>query len=375
MTNIKKIIFTTIPFIPFNMLNAEIINPVFSGNWDVVLAYGGTDNCAKVSYEYYDIAKTPEEVGLYLINKDFPEPHCTWSVESLTYTNTDMPADFPGTRAQWQAVTNQTSSAKDTIVHAVCLRDSQEIDRQSIYVYPQYICPMGSRYSIDGQAQIKGCTTLPQVCEGDVVGRDLDYQWPFNKLGHVGLTTSYNDPYGFTGSVMQVMKDRPTIVEKVSFNEFKNDTAYWGDKYGLTGIPTISSKQSGAIIDEEIKQYNKGSKGTYKWYPTFIPIQSSETSVYNQWTHTWQVQDDKSYPEFRCDTFVDWVYYVGLKKTQMVIPFHQSGTESGYKVYKYDHFLDDPRDLYQDLLTIRDNESDLSSSPHQQNTGIHTGAL
>lgn len=375
MTNIKKIIFITIPLIPFNMLNAELVNPVFSGTWDFVFDYKGVDNCSQSRYEPEVTGKTPGEVGVETMELLNPQTTCKWTFEKAQEEkSTDIvPKDFPGTYDQWKDVINQPPYTKLTDVDVVCLPASSSgvSGGEVVGVSPKYICPPGSRYGYDVQTNTTGCSTLPQVCEGDVVGRDLDYQWPLNRLGHVGITTDFyvTNPIG---SVMQVMKDHPAIVEHIPFEAFKNDTAYWGDKYGVTSSPIIIWNEANTMLDEEIKQYNKGSKVTYKWYPTFIPIQSSEISVYNQWTHSWQVQDDKSYPEFRCDTFVDWVYSVALK--QMVIPFHQSGTESGYKVYKYDHFLNDPKDLYQDLLTIRDNESDLSSSPHQQNTSLPTGA-
>lgn len=362
----KSIIYISIAFIPLSPLNAEIVNPVFSGQLEAGIHDIDVDSCGISIYDYDSVGKIPNAIALAYFNRLEPQSTCTWTIKESDYSDYGAPEDFPGGMAQWNAMVNQPNFVKDTLVRVECLPELKgQAHSQYVIVYPNYICPAGSRYSRDTQTYVSGCTTLPNLCEGDVVARSLDDP-VFGFLGHVGLTTHYSEHTSSTGSVMQVMNDHKTLIEKVSFDNFKNDTTYWGDKYGLSGAQIVTNDQANAIIDAEVKQDNK-SKGKYRYLPTFIPAQSAESSVYNQLTHAWEAQANQSYPQFRCDTFVDWIHSVALKQ---IIPFHQAETEGNYKVYKYDNIFNFPIDLYSALLNSRDNGSDLRVRQH--NTHINS---
>ena len=65
-------------------------------------------------------------------------------------------------------------------------------------IYPSYQCPDNSRISFDEQNGEAHCSTTPQVCDADVVGRDLD-SLGVGMLGHVGLTSlvDVNEDFNF----------------------------------------------------------------------------------------------------------------------------------------------------------------------------------
>lgn len=347
----KRILFIAISFaLASPALQAEIVNPIFSGKRYVGANYQGEDNCGMSQFKYDSYGKTPGEMALEYLNKHEPQSTCTWTITSSGSGAQVMPVDFPGDFAQWTTVSEQNPLDGDYNVNAACITPSHTIQtNELVTAYPQYICHAPeSRYGVDSQTGKIGCTTTPNLCNGDVVGRDLDGLGP---LGHVGLTSS-------DGYITQVMKDHSTLIEMVSFDQFKAATTYWGDKYGLSETPTYTLQQGQLILQAEIDQYN--GLGSYELEPIFVPLQTTQVSVYSQSTKEWQQQVSYSYPMFRCDTFVDWVYYVGLK--QMALPFHEIDSVDGYKAYEYDNYLNDPKTLYDALLNIRYNGLDLTSA-------------
>lgn len=355
----STIFFISISLIPFNLLNAEIVNPIMGGEWNIPLAYGNHDNCGIQLYQYWATGKTPEEVGLEFMNKRFPRSDCKWTYKSSKSINSGRPVDFPGSSEQWKTVINQPPYIKDVIVKAECLPDPKGHQTEIIDVSPKYICPPGSRYSTDSLTHIKGCTTLPSsLCRGDMVGRALYFMKP---LGHVGITT--NASPSKEGAVIQVMAGHKTLIEDITFEEFKNATTYWGDKYGVSDVPSYTWDQGLSIVSA-VQAQNKGI-GTYESEPIFVPLKTDKISNYNQSTQTWDQQISTSYPLFRCDTFVDWVYSVGLQKS--VLPYHEIEPIEGQKAYEYDHYFDVPKDLYNKLLNTRDNGSDLASGAKLEN--------
>ena len=335
------------------MAQAEIIAPIFSGKFYMGANYLGPDNCALSQFAYEYSGEFPNQLNLlaYLKNH-YPQPGCSWTV---TGSNTDVqakPSDFPGNYTQWDTARAQFPSGIDYTFQAACITQTHTIQTtETVEVYPRYICHAPeSRYGIDSQSHTEGCTTTPRLCLGDVVGRDLDVPG-LHSAGHVGLT--YPD-----GSVIQVMskiniEDDP-LITAVSFNDFKVASPYWGDKYGLFGSPYISMEEGQGMERAVFAQSSLA--GSYEFDPIFVPLDDAATQVYDQNTKTWQEQVTSSYPMFRCDTFVDWIYYKSLK--QMAVPFHEIEPVNGYKAYQYDHELDDPKTLYDALLNIRYNGLD-----------------
>jgi hypothetical protein len=124
----------------------------------------------------------------------------------------------------------------------------------------------------------------------DVVGRDLD-QYPLGWIGHVGIVTAQyvGDPADY---VVETLNEVLVLQINTSMN-FKRRSPYWGAKYGIN-----KNQSSGTRI------INEGAFQT--------SLKCAEYTYTAQWksgTGQWGVPF--TCPKFRCDTFVNYLYWWG----------------------------------------------------------------
>ncbi len=132
--------------------------------------------------------------------------------------------------------------------------------------------------------------TWSSASPSDVVGRDLDF-FPLGRVGHVRIITAnlFTDP----GSYVVEALNEPLVLQINTLSNFKKRTPYWGAKYGLINNSTAGTK----VINEGAFQTS---------------LKCAEYTATISWkagTGQWGVP--RSCPMFRCDTFVNYLYWWG----------------------------------------------------------------
>lgn len=137
--------------------------------------------------------------------------------------------------------------------------------------------------------------SLP-IFPAEIIGRDLDGPSPSSNLGHVGVTMApylNQDAY----QVIEVLWEDP-VVQTNTIDYFKTRSAYWGSRYG------IADRGNGALklLREANTQKDHGC-ATY----TLTASYKISTGYYDPAgkLHTTYCGF------FRCDTFVNWVFFWG----------------------------------------------------------------
>ncbi len=169
----------------------------------------------------------------------------------------------------------------------------------------------------------------------DVMGRDLD-QYPLGWIGHVGIATAQNvtEPANY---VVETLNE-PLVLQINTSMNFKRRSPYWGAKFGINGNQSTGTR----IINEGAFQTSlKCAEYTYtvQWKPGK-----------GQWGVPF------SCPKFRCDTFVNYLYWWGGYRLPTYSPSGGSYPENTLPKYVFKYFPSyrderfTPTDFYNDAL-------------------------
>ena len=288
------------------LTKAEFVLPVFSGNWYDDVQCVTIDSCRAPVYTYKDLDTNPEDIATK--NLDLPEySSCTWGVPYIKETWDIRPSDFPSTiMEQWDEILATSGSELMTVLGANCTYidsdGTKHVEYTSSYttVSPQYVCPEGSRYAVaeyeddrtDDYADYAiaiGCTTTPDPCFSDVVGRDFDSTGG-SYLGHVGLSG--------VDYVLEVLVDPVAGIYFDNLDDFKQKTVYWGEAYGLPETEPEPDRLDYFIAIDILEagydqmQYNFTYASLWDYYPG--GTEAHPCDCY-----------------FRCDSFVYYAYDAG----------------------------------------------------------------
>lgn len=141
------------------------------------------------------------------------------------------------------------------------------------------------------------CTTVLPILPAEVVGRDLDVPgagW----LGHVGITMAGNIS-DVAPWVVEVLNDPNRVVQVNNISDFKKKSPYWGSRYGIAN----DRERTLLVLKEANTQRCLRSK--YSFTTFFFPATGSLDGYPTDTCKT------KTMGQFRCDTFMIYVYSVG----------------------------------------------------------------
>src|SRR3990167_1757078 len=292
---------------------ADHVLPVFSGAWytDAQLQY--FDSCGQAAFSYTNkLSTTPIALAQQVLGEVPARTDCRWHEAKLTNVNAISPPDFPGRQQDWVDVLAHANSQPSFKAQRDCVSpDGKVLDSKVSYIYPGYVCPSFSRYGIDRNKQGEGCTTMPVVCNADVVGRELAI-YGGHWLGHVGMTRGF-DTNQVYNQVVEIFK-QPTDEIKVSLSpidSFKSmpGAAFWGEKFGIQDKPVITDDEAMKILDAGMAQMNYPFTYTLTW--DYHPGGSDVQYVFNEETQAWDQVYTVREAKFRCDTFVYYSYVTG----------------------------------------------------------------
>jgi hypothetical protein len=114
--------------------------------------------------------------------KVLPVPTGDWYSDSAFYT---MPVDFPYSNlTDYQTIVAQGNPQSEVWATDCKTQNGGIADSVTHKLFPTYQCPINSRIAVDKTTTTPTliCSTTPQVCKADVVGRDLD-EFGFNVSG------------------------------------------------------------------------------------------------------------------------------------------------------------------------------------------------
>jgi hypothetical protein len=167
----------------------------------------------------------------------------------------------------------------------------------SFRIQPQYQCVDGS------------CNSYKKACAGDVYAGDL-LQKPVELLGHTGLiyTSQLDSAPEASNMVIEVLNTPPIIHSDKNLADIQKDRPVWGVRYGVGNIKKgeITATEAGKMLHLGLTQ------SQYCPQYTVLPIYhlgGPETITINNPL----IQKSKQIitsncAEFRCDTFVKYLY-------------------------------------------------------------------
>jgi hypothetical protein len=273
--------------------------PVASNLWFVGEYSSYRDSCENFVYSYKKTDASPEDLARSALVQPPDRENCHWTDVREVGPSTDQPETFPGTSSDWKKITLDSSSVLPIKYERICLNGTgQEIDSISTIISPIYICPVKSRQTDEG------CSTSPNVCEGDVVGRDLRSSlFPF--LGHVGLTDS-------PSNILEMLNASPSGLFLNSFDSFFNASpgSFWGEVYSPMIHQKMTFDDGSSVINAGMSQLMFSPQYTY--LPLASPGQTLMGYIFDQKNERF-IQETIFIPAvFRCDTFVDFSYKTAL---------------------------------------------------------------
>lgn len=347
--------------LPFHSAFAKHVLPVFSGYWYKGVDGWSIDACTKFTATYIDRFPVSEQELARQLLQNVPErSDCEWQDVQINYKYSTAPLDFVGDNADWAEISQNPNSPTGVNWRRDCVNNdsggsSVVYDYVSTSVFPSYICPLGSRESLDLTDQRVGCSTEPTACNADIVGRDLS-SIPIQAAGHVGLVQQ-----GFPGSVLEVLKDPQEGIFLNSLSDFKNQAggSYWGEKFDLP-LATIDIWTALDIFNTGMDQVGLPFKYTAGW--DWHPGEPGTNAVYDQGSQEWVNILTTTEAKFRCDSFVYYAYLAGAN-LHIVPDFSLSVV---------------PRTLFDSFLSFRDSSEDMgvqvagvqNANPEVQNLEI-----
>jgi len=362
---------------------ARTVEPLFTGTWfgdDALPQDVMINNCNEPVWYYPSLGTDPDAMAENFARTTSQENcstgHCTVQYE-VDWMDGDPPRGFPSTRYIYSYML-KTGAPRIRLYEIQ--RDADPTHIFSYFVYPRYICPPGTRqtdnppYPGNNWSNLY-CNSLPPLCQGDIVGRDVDLKG-ISSLGHVGVTLGKTsianvlpaDPF------KDLRAPDPHLLKVTDFSTFINTTHYWGDKYGLPIEPEISTDEGSNITSIAMSHFQYS--GYYTFGNLFTPAPEVQpTQVYDVKNDHWLPTEIPIIEKWRCDTFADWVYFMGTQ--QQILPMVSLNNGS----YKYNSFWQWPKTLYKTLLNTRDNGQTAQSSQDKQadnqvqNTSLHINQL
>ncbi|OGT65214.1 MAG: hypothetical protein A3J38_04755 [Gammaproteobacteria bacterium RIFCSPHIGHO2_12_FULL_45_9] len=295
-------------------MTAEHVLPVFSGYWYTNAAHNYIDACGTDYWIYTDkIYGTAKSVGtLLLTDMLINNPYystccqggpCTWSEPFHIKYPSEYPPDFPSYgydfHQDWPTISAQPNAPivllLDKRGNAPGNSNHSMYDcRMAVFIYPSYICPPGSRFSVSDTIDPEnayGCTTTPILCEADVVARNLS-STGFEGLGHTAIMRGLD--------VLEVLDETdsaPAGIYQHTLTSFKAANQYWGAKFTTNANFTfgLSFELSYAVVHAGLTQMAYPFE--YTLFPFYHPGSPTEPA------------------HFRCDTFVQYCYETGAGLT------------------------------------------------------------
>lgn len=128
---------------------------------------------------------------------------------------------------------------------------------------------------------------------GDVVGRDLSVP-TLGAFGHVGI---------WTGSKVLEVLNKKTVIQQNSLSSFKKADDYWGAKYGL-------GERHYRLINTGWDQRNFAPE--YTLSATYTEGKYTYQNKWDSKKRKWVKVKVLTKAKFRCDTFVNYSYLVGI---------------------------------------------------------------
>lgn len=338
----KLSLFLIFSFTPILCWGQHVL-PVFSGNWYTAATFNYADSCMQAMYQYQNQHQgDPLTVATQLLGTPPVHTDCQWQKNSLLSTSSRMPDDFTGNNeTDWDSIASTPGAVLTSYYGRACLDQyGNQLDSQEVTLQPSYTCPAGSRFGFDSSTSTLGCSTQPNACEADIVGRDLKVLF-INQKGHVGLTIA-DTPFSV---VLEVLKDPQEGIFENNLSDFKNipNAPFWGEKFGLAQQPFLSEADASNILDTGVAQtqYPFSYTLTWNWHPGSNSYQYLFNPKVNQWQKYFVATD----AEFRCDSFVYYCYLQGANLS--IVPQFA--------------FPDTPKTLYDAFLGKRDPVGTLTS--------------
>lgn len=302
---------------------AEKVYPVHTGNWySGELMIKNIDSCSRIFWTYQEKAQNRSAI----INQTFAHlpihTDCNWSPPEFESFSTSIPSDFPNFNISDYQTLISTGSPQPEHWKAVCRRDGDEagenyiIDQVSHIIFPMYECPVNSRITGDYSTTVPAliCSTTPDVCFSDVVGRDLDSSG-LGMLGHVGLTSGSNlDAWVDGNFVVEVLNNDKVInINTLSSFEHSGSGKYWGEVYGLSDLTFIDLHQASDAVLAGLDQrkFNPSYTLTSHWQEGGL----DRGAVLDRTIDQPIIQQTIKRAMFRCDTFVNFCYKKGFNVT------------------------------------------------------------
>ncbi|NCX93403.1 MAG: hypothetical protein EBX40_01850, partial [Gammaproteobacteria bacterium] len=236
-----------------------MLTPIFSGVWHSTqgIHFLDLDACGDYVFSYDEKAVGTAEQAANELLRGPNESDCVWNEAQFLEKNESMPEDYPADLRAWDQAKNDPHNPLIQTWKRSCLDKYGNVQNsKKITLSPMYVCPAGSRIGV--YAHNKECTTTPDTCDADIVGRSLKYPG-ISWTGHVGLTVS-----GW--NVLEVLNDATVIHVFDSFDEFKTqpiEYPYWGDVYMLPGMPSLTDKQALNILSMGVKQADYDPEYTF----------------------------------------------------------------------------------------------------------------
>jgi hypothetical protein len=318
------------------MVEGSMIDPQFSGEWressDVV--FTGFDACGAEVYSYQNKqSRSVKDVAQSIISEENRED-CSWQKAEFTeiVPLKERPEDYPADTLSWEEITKNSNNPVTQVWSKTCTNiEGRVLDKKQIFLSPIYICPQNTRHSVDIINNRIGCSTTPDTCAADVVGRDLKYpgvSW----AGHVGMTVP-----GW--GVLEVLNDAQVIHTDHSFDDFRNQPSeypYWGDVYDVSNSPSLTEEQALQILTIGFKQAEYDP--AYTFSADYQPGGKEEILSFNPNHNQLELVQSIKRAVFRCDTFVDYAYLAGaglqiIESFQLILPV------TTYKNFIHNRFI------------------------------------
>ena len=294
-----------------NISQAEIVKPILSG-WFHGAKIKNFSACGRSEYHYDHFTQGPSiELARQLLPISTQED-CQWQeVEQLPLSFSPLPGSFPGSVEDWDYFSQNPANVTQAWARRCLDKYAREIDRISIELEPNYICPPGFYESSDRETLMPGCTNKPSGCMADVVARNMDVP-VFGFLGHLGLV------YGglYVLEILNGLGDGSLQINEL--DSFINKTQFWGERYGTASKPDLNSDEAFKIAQAGERQLN-------------CPVDYEKGWDYKPCT-----SNPKVHAKFRCDSFIQHAYQAG------------AGIDLGFK-----RFVSNPRSIFYTLTSER----------------------
>ncbi len=283
----------------------DTVRPIFSNYWFSSPPASYRDSCNNDAYEYQEMSDSPESIAVKILSNPPEDSSCQWGgVFNAKERISEKPISFPGTSKDWETILREDSSVLPLKYGRSCLnKNGQEVRVIETIINPIYFCPPGSRNS-DGEV---GCVTNPNLCDADVLGRDLKSK-NFSYLGHVGLAVNALDQ---NYNVLEILNTETPALHFNSFISFAENprALFWGEVFSPLSKKTITQSEASEIIQEATSV--GASNPEYVWAPIAFPGKDVVTYVFNFKTMGFLKQNITIPGFFRCDTFVAYAYEKG----------------------------------------------------------------